>query len=360
MIQFVDFKREYLKIKDEIDKAINSTLESGRFILGEQVKSFEREFAIYSNSRYCIGTGNGMEALQLALMVLGIKKGDEVITVANTAAATALAIIFTGATPVFVDIKEDSYNIDPEKIKKAITEKTKAIIPVHLYGQAADMDPIIEIAEKHNLKVVEDACQAHGAEYKGKKVGSIGDIGCFSFYPTKNLGAYGDGGAIITNNKEIAEKLSMLRNYGQENRYIHKYKGLNSRLDEIQAAILRVKLKHLDKNIEKRRKNAKLYNELLKNKAVITPLEDANNKHSYHLYVVRSKQRNKLQQKLKSKEIQTLIHYPVPLHLQKAFKDLYIKKDQLPTTEQYANQILSLPMYSELKEEEIELVCSLI
>jgi dTDP-4-amino-4,6-dideoxygalactose transaminase len=352
MIPFVDFKEEYSDIKNDIDKAINTTLESGRFILGKQVKSFEKEFAAYNNSKYCIGTGNGMEALQLALMALDIKKGDEVITVANTAAATVLAIIFAGATPVFVDIKKDSYNIDPKEIEKAITDKTKAIIPVHLFGQTADMNPIIEIAKKHDLRVIEDACQAHGAEYKGKKTGSMGDIGCFSFYPTKNLGAYGDGGAIITNNKETDEKLRMLRNYGQETRYTHLLKGLNSRLDEIQAAILKVKLKHLDEYIIKRRRKAKLYGELIKNQEIITPIEKEDAKHTYHIYVIRTNQRDKLKLNLKNKEIQTLIHYPIPLHMQHAFKEL--KHYNLPITEDHSKKILSLPIYPGLEDEKVE------
>lgn len=358
MIPFFDLKKQYMEIKQEIDAAVSSVFESGVLILGENVKSFEKEFATYNNTKHCIGVGNGMEALQLALMVLGIGGGDEVITVANTSAATALSITSIGAKPVFVDIDKDSCNIDPTKIENAITNKTKAIIPVHLFGQTADMDPIVEIAGKHNLKVVEDACQAHGAEYKGKKAGIIGNIGCFSFYPTKNLGAYGDGGAIITNNKEIAEELSMLRNYGQETRYIHKYKGLNSRLDEIQAAILRIKLKHLDEYIKKRRKKAKLYNELIKNPKIIIPIEKEYAKHAYHLYVVRANKRDKLKTYLKNKGIQTLIHYPIPLHMQHAFKEL--KQYNLPITEDYSNKILSMPIYPELEDEDIEQIAEKI
>ena len=357
MMHFNNFKREYEEMKKEIDKAIQDVLDSGWFILGKQVESFEKEFASYNNAKYCIGVANGMEALQLSLMALGIKHGDEVITVSNTAVATALSITSVGATPVFVDIDKNSYNIDPKNIEKAITKKTKAIIPVHLFGQCADMSPITETAKRHSLKIVEDACQAHGAEHKGRKAGTIGDIGCFSFYPTKNLGAYGDGGAIVLNSKEDAEKLSALRNYGQEIRYAHKYRGLNSRLDEMQAAILRVKLKHLDENVARRRKNAKLYDELLKDKNITTPKEMPSNKHTYHLYVIRTKQRDRLQRQLRSKGIKTLIHYPIPLHLQGAFNSLGIKKGALPVTEQYADEILSLPMYPQLKKEEIEEIC---
>ena len=356
MIPFVNFKKGYFDLKQEIDEAVKMVLESGWYILGKGVKAFEKEFAEYNKVKYCVGVANGMEALQLSLMALGIKPGDEVITVANTAAATILSITSVGAKPIFVDINPVSYNIDPEQIKNSITPKTKAIIPVHLFGQTADMDHLLEIADKHNLRVVEDACQAHGAEYKGKKAGTMGDAGCFSFYPTKNLGAYGDGGAILVNDDKLNKKLRVLRNYGQETRYVHKYKGLNSRLDELQAAILRVKLKYLDENIKKRRKNAKLYNELLKNMDLILPIEMPTNKHTYHLYVVRSKKRDDLSKKLKSKGIQTLIHYPIPLHLQNAFIDLGYKKGFLPVTEQYADEILSLPMYPQLEEEEIKII----
>jgi len=357
-IPTVDLKRQYYSIKEEIDNAIKNVLESGYFILGENVKLFEDEFSRYCNAKYGIGVASGTDALQLALRACGISRGDEVITVSNTAFPTAIAISYTGAKPVFVDVDE-TYTMDASRVEEKINEKTKAILPVHLYGQPADMDPILEIAKKHDLYVIEDACQAHGAEYKGRKVGSIGDIGCFSFYPTKNLGAYGDGGFITTNNEELAERLKLLRNYGQIERYNHAIKGYNSRLDEIQAAILRVKLKRLDKWNELRRRNAKLYSELIGEK-VIVPFERENSTHVYHLYVIRTKQRDELRKWLKSRGILTDVHYPTPIHLQKAYADLGLGEGSLPVTEKYANEILSLPMFPELTEEEISHIADAI
>ena len=360
MIEFLSLKREYESISKEIEDAIKRVLNSGRYILGKEVKDFEKEFASYNNAKYCLGTANGMESLQLALMALGIKRGDEIITVANTAAATALSITAIGAKPIFIDIDEESYNIDTTKIENSITKKTKAIIPVHLFGQTADIDPILEIAKKYNLKVIEDTCQAHGALHKNKKAGTLGNIGCFSFYPTKNLGAIGDGGAIVLNDKELHERLEIMRNYGQKTRYKHVIKGLNSRLDEIQAAILKVKLKYLDKNNEKRRKKAKIYNELLEGSDVITPIEKEYGKHVYHLYVIRCEKRDKLMNYLKTREIQTLIHYPIPLHKQEAFSDLCRAQFSLPVTESYAKKIISLPMCPNLKDENISQICKAI
>jgi dTDP-4-amino-4,6-dideoxygalactose transaminase len=355
-----DFRLQYYSIKEEIDKAISDVLESGWYILGENVKAFEKEFADYCGAKFAVGVGNGLEALQLAMLAYGIGNRNEVITVANTAVATVLAVSQTGAKPVFVDVDPETYGMSISQIEEKITHKTKAILPVHLFGHPVDMDPLVEVATQNNLVVIEDACQAHGAEYKGKKIGTLGDAGCFSFYPTKNLGAYGDGGMIITNEEEIAEKIFSLRNYGQKTRYVHLLKGLNSRLDEMQAGILRVKLKYLDKWNEKRRENAKLYNELLQGADVICPTEKSYAKHVYYLYVIRSKKRDELKRFLETKGITTLIHYPIPVHLQKAYEDLGIPKGTLPITEKIADEILSLPIYPELKKEQIEKVAGSI
>ncbi|NJD98895.1 DegT/DnrJ/EryC1/StrS family aminotransferase [Thermococcus sp. LS1] len=359
MIPFVDLRREYQAIKDEIDQAIQRVLESGWFILGKELEAFEKEFAEYIGVKHVIGVNSGSDALYLAVKALGIGKGDEVITVSHTFISTVDAIARNGAKPVFVDIDPETYTMDVSQIEKAITERTKAIIPVHLYGHPADMDPIMEIAEKYELYVIEDASQAHGAEYKGRKVGSIGHIGCFSFYPTKNLGAYGDAGAVVTNDDELAEKLRMMRNYGSPKKYYHKFIGVNSRLDEIQAAVLRVKLRHLDEWNEKRRKIAKLYNELLEDSDVITPIEKEWAKHVYHLYVIRHRERDKLQKYLTEKGIKTQIHYPVPVHLQKAYLDLGIRV-KLPVTERISREILSLPIFPYLTDAEIEKIAMVV
>ena len=352
MIPFVDLKREYAEISEEMTQAIERVVQSGWFILGEEVKKFEEEFSKYIGTKYGIGVNSGSDALFLALKALGIGKDYEVITVSHTFISTVDAIARNGAKPVFVDIDPDTYCIDVTKVEKKITNKTRAILPVHLYGHSADMEPITEIAEKYNLSVIEDACQAHGAEYKGKKVGSIGDIGCFSFYPTKNLGAYGDGGMVVTNSEELADKLRTFRNYGQPQKYYHDFVGVNSRLDEIHAAILRIKLKHLDEWNEKRRKIAKLYNKLLEDSEIVTPIEKEHAKHVYHLYVVRCKDRNKLQQYLSMRGIQTMIHYPIPVHKQKAYLKLGYTAN-LPVTERICNEILSLPMHPFLHKDEI-------
>jgi len=351
-----DFKMLYTSIKDEIDEAILRVLESGRYILGENVQAFEKEFASYCRAKYAIGVGNGLEALHLALLAHNIGDGDEVITVANTAVATVLAVSLTGARPIFADIDPQTYGLDVSDAQRRITGKTKAILPVHLFGHPVDMDPLVESATRKGLFVIEDACQAHGAEYKGKKAGTIGDAGCFSFYPTKNLGALGDAGMVTTNDRQIAEKISQLRNYGQKTRYVHIMRGLNSRMDEIQAAILRVKLRHLDDWNKKRREHAKLYTAMLQGTNVVCPTEKAYAKHVYHLYVVRSKERNQLQQFLNRRDVTTLIHYPIPVHLQKAYKDLGWKHGALPRTERAADEILSLPIYPELTKEQIERV----
>ncbi len=356
MIAFTDLAGQYHSIKSNVDTAIEDVLESGWYILGKHVEQFEKNFANYCQAKYGIGVANGTDALHLALLACGVRKGDEVITVSNTATPTVLAITYTGAKPVFVDIDPESYTIDVNNIEKKITRKTKAILPVHLYGQTADMDPILELAEKYDLKVVEDACQAHGAEYKGKKVGALGHIGCFSFYPTKNLGGYGDGGIAVTNNEEMDEKLRMLRNYGMKKQYHSLIKGFNSRLDELQAAILDVKLKKLDEWNEKRRMNAGIYDSYLEN--VVKPIEMEYSKHVYHLYVIRCSDRDGLQRKLKDAGVGALIHYPVPVHKQVAFDDL--ENISLPYTEKYSTEILSLPMHPELKEEQIMQVSEII
>ena len=358
MVKFVDLKLQYNSIKGEINKAINEVLESTHFILGENVAEFEKEFAAFCNAKYSVGLNSGTSALHLALLAKGIGKGDEVITTPNTFVATCAAIAYTGAVPKLVDIGPETYNMDSKNLEKAITKKTKAIIPVHLYGQCADMKQIMEIAKKHNLIVIEDACQAHGAEHYNKKV-PIADIGCFSFYPGKNLGAYGEGGSVVTNDKETDEVIRAYRDHGQVKKHVHKYIGYNYRLEELQAAILRVKLRHLDKWIGMRRKNASVYNEKLKG-IVITPVEKDYNKHVYHLYVIRVKNRQKLVGHLNSKGIQTAIHYPTPVHLQEAYNYLNYKKGSFPVAEKYADEILSLPMFPELKEGEISIVAKSI
>jgi len=299
------------------------------------------------------------------LVAYGVDSGDEVITVPNTAVPTVSAISFANARPAFVDIDPDTYTMDPEKLEEYLEKsshaiKAKVVIPVHLYGHPADMDRILKIAQKYDLKVIEDACQAHGAEYKDKKVGSLGDAGCFSFYPTKNLSAYGDGGIVVTNDDEIAKKLRMLRNYGEETKYCNLIKGFNSRLDEIQGAILRVKLKYLDQWNKIRRKHANFYNDLLKNSPVITPIEMNYTKHVFHLYVVRLQNRDEMRQWLKNKGIVTNVHYPMPIHFQQAYRDLGYKKCNFPVAERYAMEILSLPMYPELTENNIKYICQTI
>src|SRR3989338_2139806 len=325
MIKFVDLRVQYHSIKKEMDKAIFDVLESTTFILGKNVSSFEVEFSKFCRVKYCSGVNTGTSALHLALLAKGIGKGDEVITAANTYIATCWAISYTGAIPKLVDIDPETYNIDPSKIESAITKKTKAIIPVHLYGQPAPMDEIMKIAKKHNLIVIEDACQAHGAEYKGKSM-PISGLGCFSFYPGKNLGAYGEGGAIVSNDKEVDELVRAYRDHGQTKKHVHKYLGFNYRLEEIQAAVLRGKLPHLPEWIGMRRKNAELYNEMLKDCDVVLPVESKESKHAYHLYVVRTKHRQKLMEHLSARGIQTAIHYPIPIHLQEAYAHLGYKK----------------------------------
>jgi len=362
MIPLVDLKAQYNSIKTEIDNAIQRVLDNTSFIMGDELKKFEEEFALFCNTKYAIGVANGSDALILALRACGISKDDEVITVPHSFIATTEAITHVGGKIVFVDIDPKTYTIDVSKIEEKITEKTKAIIPVHLYGQPADMNHIIELAKKYNLKVIEDAAQAHGAEYKGKKVGSIGDVACFSFYPGKNLGAYGDAGMITTNREEIAQKVKLLRNHGRiTKKYEHEIEGYSSRLDNLQAAILRVKLKYLNQWNGMRRKNARKYNELLNNiGGIITPYEADYAKHVYHLYVIRTKDRDKLREELKSNGVTTGIHYPIPLHLQPAYNYLGYKRGNFPVTEECSQKILSLPMFDELNDKQIEKLVKLI
>ncbi len=355
-IPFVDLKRQYKAIKDEILESVNKVLESCSFCLGEEVDKFEEEFASYCGTQYCVALNSGTSALHLALLTAGVQPGDEVITVANTFMATCEAISYAGAVPVFVDIDERTYNIDVTKIKRAITPKTKAIIPVHLYGQPADLDPILEIADTHGLVTIEDAAQAHGAVYKERRVGGFGRVGCFSFYPGKNLGAYGEGGALVTNDESVYRAARMLRDHGQRQRYHHDAVGYNYRMDGIQGAVLRVKLRYLDRWIEARRRLAHMYSDLLAGTGVVLPYESPHSSGVYHLYVIRTAERDLLRGQLSESGIQTGLHYPVPCHLQKAYADLGYKEGDLPVTEVCARELLSLPLFAELTEEEVRKV----
>ena len=369
-IPFVDLKAQYRSIKDDINKALSDVIENTAFILGENVKNFEKDFAHYCNVKYAVGVGNGTDALYLALRAHGIGPGDEVVTVPNTFIATTEAISLTGAKIGFVDIDPGTYNIDPVKLEEYIEKqvsasgsetKPRAIIPIHLYGQPADMDPINQIAEKYNLVVIEDAAQAHGAEYNQRRVGSLGNAACFSFFPGKNLGAYGDGGIVVTNDKSIHEKILRLRNHGRTKKYLHEFEGVNSRLDNLQAAILEVKLKKLDEWNENRRKNAKKYDDLLsKVKGVTIPKIKDGNSSVYHLYVIQVDERDKLKDFLSEKGIASGIHYPVPLHLQPAYSYLGLKEGAFPDTERISKRILSLPMFPELSDDQIERVAKAI
>jgi dTDP-4-amino-4,6-dideoxygalactose transaminase len=347
VIPFVDLKAQYASIKTEVNAAIQGILDSCQFTLGSEVAAFEQEFAAYSQAAFGIGVNTGTSALHLALLAAGVGPGDEVITVPFTFIATASAIDYTGAKPVFVDIDPKTYTMDPSKLEAAITPKTKAIIPVHLYGQPADMDPIMEIARRHKLIVLEDACQAHGAEYKGKRVGSIGDMAAFSFYPGKNLGAYGEGGMVTTSNPEFNKTIRMLRDWGAEKKYHHVLKGYNFRLEGIQGAVLRVKLKYLDQWTEARRAAAARYDELLAG-AVQTPAARPDVRHVYHVYAIRTQNRQAWQDALLAQGIQSGIHYPIPVHLQPAFAELGYKPGDFPHSEKAANEVLSLPMFPEL------------
>jgi dTDP-4-amino-4,6-dideoxygalactose transaminase len=362
MVPFFDLTRQYKRIKGEILSATQRVYEKGRFILGEEVSVFEKEFSRYCGVRYGVGVSSGTDALYLALKAAGIGEGDEVITVANSFVATALAISFTGAIPLFVDIDPKTYTMDPNRLEfllkrqkaKESGRKIKAILPVHLYGHPAEMGSIMEIADRYDLIVIEDACQAHGATYGKKKVGSFGDMGCFSFYPTKNLGGYGDGGMVVTHHKRYDQKLRLLRCYGERGKYQHVLKGHNSRLDEIQAAILRVKLKYLDQWNEERQRKANLYTKMLSPSGVVCPSEKRGIQHVYHLYTIKTKKRDSLQAFLKKKRVETLIHYPILIPFQKAYRELGYRKRDFPLATPWSQKIISLPFFPEMRESEIE------
>ena len=356
MIPLIDLSRQNKLLKKKLLRAVERVIDSQSYILGPDVDAFEQEFASYCATRYAVGVASGTDALFLTLKALGIGPGDEVIAPAFTFISTVLAIVYTGAKPVLVDVDPRTYTIDVPHIKTHITSRTKAILPVHLYGLPADMDAIVALAKKYDLLVVEDACQAHGARYKGKPVGSLGTAGCFSFYPSKNLGAYGDGGAVTTNSKRLSERIRQLRNIGQKVKNRHKFVGYNSRLDSLQAAVLRVKLPYLSSWVQKRREIAEAYNTLLRPAPVIVPHEPSGRTSSYHLYVIRVSDRDALGQYLRQHGVETGIHYPVPIHLQPAFRTLGYKKGDFPVSELCAWQVLSLPMFPELTKRDVKCV----
>ena len=357
-VPLVDLYAQYEPLKDEIFSSWETVLKSMRLFLGPNVQAFEQEFGVYCGVSHAIGVSDGTNAVHLALRAAGVGPGDEVITVSHTFIATTEAILLAGAKPVFIDVYPDTLLMDVEQIESKITSRTKAILPVHLYGQCVDMDPLLKTAEKHNLLVIEDACQAHGSNYKGRKAGSMGDAAGFSFYFTKNLGAFGEGGAVTTNNPEIARRVKMIRDHGSEKRYYHEMLGWNARLDELQAAALRIKLKHLGEWNDKRRKNAEYYRKVLEGTGVTFTGETPGNQPVYHLFVIRSKQRDALRDYLNTQGIGTGIHYPVPVHLQQCYADVSEGKGSLPVTEQITQEILSLPMYAELTTSQIDLVAN--
>ena len=360
-VSFLDLKSTYLELQSELDSAYARVMQSGWYILGSEIEAFEHKFATYCGTKHCIGVGNGLDALHLILQGYGIGEGDEIIVPANTYIATWLAVSYTGAAPVPVEPNKQTHNIDPTKTEAAITRRTKGIMPVHLYGQPAEMDALNEIAQKHKLKVIEDAAQAHGAFYKGKRAGNLSDAAGFSFYPGKNLGAYGDAGAITTNDDDLADKLRILRNYGSRVKYLNEVKGFNSRLDPLQAALLRVKLRFLDRWNIKRQRIAETFSSALQNVGdLILPVTLTEVNHVYHLYVIRSVQRDALQKYLSEKGVTTLIHYPIPPHLQKAYKELNYHENDFPIAETIAKTCLSLPLYPNLTENEIDYVCQIV
>jgi len=356
-VPFLDLKAHHAPLTEEFDRAIREVIESSAFAGGPFVERFEEEFASFCGSSYAIGVGNGTDALWLALLALGIGEGDEVITVPNTFIATAEAITYCKARPVFVDVDPDTFTMNPAELEKSLTKKTKAIIPVHLFGQPADMDSILEFARANGLFVVEDAAQAHGAQYKGQKAGTMGDAGCFSFYPGKNLGAFGEAGAVVTNDPELRKQIQMLRDHGQSRKYYHSTMGWNCRMDGIQAAILSIKLSHLDKANSLRRKHALEYNQAFAGiDEVLTPFEAKYARHVYHVYAVRVQERDAVLRHLQEKGVGCAVHYPVPVHLQEAGRNLGYTKGAFPIAEKLADEFLSLPMFPELTEEQIEYV----
>ena len=356
-VPMVDLKIQYEAIKEEINSAVLGVIQSAHFILGPHGKALEQEVAAYHGVKHAVAVASGTDALHLALLAAGVRRGDEVITTPFTFIATAEAASYIGAVPVFVDIDPDTFNMDIAKIEAAITKRTKAIVPVHLYGHPVDMDGLMHIAKQGGFKVIEDCAQSFGAEYREKKTGAFGDLGCFSFFPSKNLGGYGDGGMVITDDSELSERLQSLRNHGSHVRYYHDEVGFNSRLDEIQAAVLRVKLRHIDEYNAKRRKNALLYNRHLANAGIKTPSEQDGIKHVFHQYTIRIKDRDNVKKKLDAGNVtSSMIYYPVPLHLQAAYKDLAMRAGSLPQAEKAAQEVLSLPMYPELMESQVRQV----
>jgi dTDP-4-amino-4,6-dideoxygalactose transaminase len=355
-VPYLDLKAQYQSIKPEIDAAIARVLETSQFVLGSEVAGFEQEFAAYCGASDCIALNSGTSALHLALLAAGIGPGDDVITVPFTFVASVAAILYVGARPILVDIDPRSFTLDPAAIEAVVTHRTKAILPVHLYGQPADMDPILEVARRNNLVVIEDAAQAHGAKYKGRPVGALADIACFSFYPTKNLGAYGEGGAVTTSNAEYSRTIRMLRDWGQDRKYYHVLRGFNYRMEGLQGAILRVKLRHLDQWTEARRTIAAKYDELLTDSELVRPSEMPWAHHVYHAYTVRTDDRDALHAALQEKGIQTGIHYPVPVHLQPAYAELVHTPLALPQSEKAAAEVLSLPLFPELTDDQIQRV----
>ena len=354
MIPFLDLKAQYQQMKREIDTAISGVIESAHFVLGPEVTAFEERFAKYCDVKHCTALNSGTSALHLALLAAGIGPGDEVITVSMTFVATTAAILYCGAKPVFVDVDPHTWTINPNLVEAAVTPRTKAILPVHLHGLMADMDPIIDIARRHGLVVIEDAAQAHGAEYKGRRAGSIGDIGCFSFYPGKNLGAYGEGGAVVTNNSELAQRMALLRDWGQESKYNHVMRGYNYRMDGIQGAVLNVKMDYIEAWTEARRALASCYDRLLAGSHYARPAPPEHCRHVYHVYAIGIANRDNVQRALQADGIGTGIHYPVPVHLQKAYADAGYGPGALPVTEALAQRFLSLPMYAELRPGQVE------
>jgi len=359
-IPFLDLRAQYQSLRGEIDAAIQRVLESGRFILGEEIAAFEREFAEYCGAGYAIGVGSGTEALHLSLLACGVGAGDEVITSAHTSVATVAAIEMTGARPVLVDIDPRRYTLDPELITAAVTNRTRALLPVHLYGCPADMPPLLKVARAHNLFVVEDCAQAHGARYRGQHVGTLGHIGAFSFYPTKNLGAYGNAGAVVTNDPALAERARILRQYGWNPNRVSERKGTNSLLDELQAAVLRVKLQHLESWNARRRELATLYHSLLAGCQLKLPYSPVECEHAYHLFVTRHEKRDALRAFLSAQGIQTLVHFPVPVHFQPAYANLGYREGDFPEAERASREVLSLPLYSEMTDEMVVMISETI
>jgi dTDP-4-amino-4,6-dideoxygalactose transaminase len=360
MIPYVDLQAQYQALKPEIDAAVLAVLDKAQFILGPAVAAFEKDFAAYCRTTEAIGVNSGTSALHLALLAAGVGPGDEVITVPYTFVATVAAIEYAGAKPVFVDVEPGYWTMDPAQIARAITPRTKAIIPVHLYGQPADMDPILDVAQRHGLKVIEDACQSHGSEYKGRRCGSMGDLGCFSFYPGKNLGAYGEGGAVVTNDAAMAEKIRLLRAWGEEVRYEHKYRAFNYRMDGVQGAVLGVKLRHLEAWTEARRRHAAEYTRVLATTPARPPMERPGSRHVYHIYAVQLPDRDAWRARFTVAGVQTGVHYPIPVHLQPAYRDLGYARGDFPVSEAIAGEVLSLPMFPELTSEQIGEVAGVI